>query len=852
MTLYLYYFCILLLFEMKLFFTTFLLFFSLSWFAQMPGGGNKDMMKVMKDIKGRVYGKIIDAKTKKPVEFASVIVLWYNKDSAIAGGFTKENGDFSIDNLPAMGGFRFRATQIGYKTLEQKIYIQAPNKLEQDLGNLKFEIDEKLLNEVEITTQKSTFQMSVDRKVYNVEKDLSVKGGTGIDVLKNIPTITVDGDGNATLREKGVQIYIDGRPTTLTMAQIPADQIEKVEVISNPSVKFEAAASGGIINVVLKKNLKPGYNGVLMANVGTGDRYGTTANINLRENPWNLSLMYSLNMTNSNRVLGKTNRTDFFGNNVESYSEQNSTSLGRNQFQFARISLDYNINNRNTITFAGNYVNGIFKTIDEQNLTQSSNTSTNIITGNRLNNQASGFSNYTGQLLYKKTFPKVGQELTIDANYNQSNTTNGYNFNAYNYINSVEIPFNPIITRNNGGGNSKQYVLQADYVNPISETKKLEYGMRSYYKNSAFINNVDSFSYAINNYKKDTTQSNNYIIDDMINAAYVNYTGKTIWDIGFMTGLRFEHTYYAGRLTDKNTSFSYQYPVDGNTIINALFPGLYLSKKVGSKHEVQFNVSRKIDRPNFFQAMPFVMFSDKFNYRIGNIQLRPEFNNIAELNYNLVFDKGNFLTSAYTRYNQQPITNVAYPSASNPSVTVNTFVNGKDSWRYGFENTLKLNITKNFNTTLNADVFYVILNSGQIGNLPVTTTQGWSYKGKIALNYTLPWAVQLQINGNYEAPKVMINGMTVPNYFMDVSLNKMLKAKWIFNVMLSDAFNTKRFGSHTTNTYFDQTLYRRREARFLRFSVTYLFGKFDTSILKRFSGKNKNSTSQTGQEGGDF
>ncbi len=834
----------------------FLLSFSLSFYAQYPGGGggggNKDMMKIMKDVKGRVYGKLIDAKTKQPVEFASVVVLWYNKDSVIGGILTQENGDFSIENLPAMGGFRFKATQIGYKTFEQKIYIQAPSKLEQDLGNIKLEVDEKLLNEVEVTTQKGTFQMGVDRKIYYVDKDLSVKGGTGIDVLKNIPTITVDADGNATLREKNVQLYIDGRPTTLTMAQIPADQIERVEVISNPSVKFEAAASGGIINVVLKKNLKPGYNGMIMGNIGTGDRYGVTANINIRENPWAFSLMYSLNITNTNKVLGRTERTDFFGNNIESYSKQNSSTINKNAFNFARASVDYNINNRNMITFAGNFVIGAMGGVDTQSLTQSSNAASDMITGDRLNQQGSQFNNYTAQILYKKTFPKAGQELTIDGNYNLSVATNSYNFNANNYLNNNIIPFNPIITKNKGGTNSKQYVLQMDYVNPITETKKIEFGMRSYYKQSDFTNNVDSFSYATNDFKIDTTQSNNYLIDDVINAAYINYSAKTIWNIGFMTGLRFEQTYYAGTLKDKNLNFSYQYPVDGNTLINSLFPGLYLSKKVNAKNEFQLNVSRKIERPNFFQAMPFIMFSDKFNYRIGNIELRPEFINIAELNYNLVFGKGNWLTSGYTRYEQQPITNVAYPSSSNPSVTVNTFVNGKDSWRYGFENTLKLNITKNFNTTFNADVFYVLLNSGQIGNLPVTITQGWSYKGKIALNYTLPWNVQLQVNGNYQAKKIIINGRTVPNYFMDVSLNKMLKAKWIFNLALSDAFNTKIYGSHTTNTYFDQTIYRRRESRFLRFSVTYLFGKFDTSILKRFGGKNKNSTQQNGQDGGDF
>ncbi|MBK6522667.1 MAG: carboxypeptidase-like regulatory domain-containing protein [Sphingobacteriaceae bacterium] len=151
--------------------TLFILISSNALFGQMPGGGNqKDMLKMMKDIKGRVYGKVIDAKTKKPVEFASVVLLWYNKDSAIAGGFTEDNGDFNLEGLPAMGGFRLRVTQVGYKTYEQKIYIQAPQKLEQDLGNLAMEIDPKLLNEVEVVAEKATFQMSVDRKVYNVEK----------------------------------------------------------------------------------------------------------------------------------------------------------------------------------------------------------------------------------------------------------------------------------------------------------------------------------------------------------------------------------------------------------------------------------------------------------------------------------------------------------------------------------------------------------------------------------------------------------------------------------------------------------------------------------------------------------
>lgn len=821
-------------------------------YAQMPGGGNqKDMMKLMKDIKGRVYGKVIDAKTKKPVEFASVVVLWYNKDSAIAGDFTKENGDFSLEGLPAMGGFRFRVTQVGYKTYETKIFIQAPNKLEQDLGNIKFEIDPKLLNEVEVVTQKATFQMSVDRKVYNVEKDLSVRGGTGIDVLKNIPTISVDGDGNATLREKAVMIYIDGKPTTLTIAQIPADAIERVEVISNPSAKFEAASTGGIINVVLKKNKKPGYNGMLMGNIGTQDKYGLTGNFNVKENPFNFSLMYSLNATNTGTTFGFTKRTDnnfpVAGSTLD-YELENHT-LSRNRFQFARAGVDYNINNRNNIGISYNIVDGFMLYDDHQDYYSKDNSGVIDTWGHRNNVNSGGFTNHTGQLTYRKTFPTPNKELTFDVTYNQGGGPSTFTFNTFNFAKVLTdtIRFSPAISTNTGRSKNHMYTAQLDFVNPISETKKLEVGARFFYKQSEFLNdirNMDSNGDLI----KDTTQSNNYVIDDMINAAYVTYTGKGIWGIGYQGGLRFEQTLYSGKLLDKNLTFTYNYPSNKDNVLFALFPSLFLSKKIGSQHEFQFNVSRKIERPNFFQAMPFIMFSDARNYRIGNPALKPELINISELNYNNVFKKGNWLSSAYVRYHQQPISNYLYQSPTNASITVNTFTNGRDQWRYGFENTMRINWHKNFNTTANVDVFYVYLNSGIIDGLPETVSQGWSYKGKIGLNYTLPWQLQLQVNGNYEAPKAILNGKSRENYFMDVSLNKMINMKWIFNVTLSDVFNTKQFGYLITTDTYTQEMSRRRETRFLRFTITYLFGKFDTSLFKKMGKKGGNPGG--GQEGG--
>lgn len=819
-----------------------------------PSGGNMgNMMKNAKNMNiGRIYGKIIDSKSKKPVEYASVVLLWFNKDSLIAGGLAKENGDFSLDQLPPYGGYRLRVSFIGYKNYEAKVYIVPPNKIEQDLGDIKLEPDEKLLKEVEVTAEKAQFVMSVDRKVYNVDKDISAKGGTALDVMKNIPTVSVDGDGNATLRESAVRIYVDGKPTTLTLQQIPADQIDRVEVISNPSVKFEASTTGGIINVVLKKNNKPGYNGMLMGSAGTGDRYGAMGNINVKESPWNFSLMYTYNQGINNNN-GYTKRTDLYNDSVTDYFNQDNLTRMSNRFHFGRLAIDYNINNRNTITVAGNFVNGNFNSSDVQNYEYLNGIRQPVLQGYRINDSRSGFVNYTSQIMYKKTYPKVGKELTIDLNNNTSQSFTSYQFNSYDKDTSGnELPFSPTMQHNSGGSRASQYILQVDYVDPINEKSKLEWGLRGYYKNSLSYNNTSNYNYISDAYDKDTIMSNRYIIDDMVNAAYINWISKTFWDIGYQAGLRFEQTYYKGTLADKNKSFEYNYPGSMSTLLNCIFPGIYLTKKIKDKHEIQFNLSRKIERPNFFQAMPFVMFSDKKNYRIGNPQLKPEFINIAEVNYNNIFKNGNWLVSVYGRYSEQPITNAAYPSEADSSVLVNTFVNGKNSMRYGMENTIRYTFFKKLTATLNADAFYVYLTSGIIAGQPSTVTQGWSYKGKVTLSYSLPWQMTLQVNGTYEAPKVIINGKTLEMYFMDVSLSKMVSTKWVFNLNVSDVFNTKRMGTSLATNYYMQDLSRRRETRYVKFSVTYLFGKFDSSIFKMRGKKGGGNQDMNGQDGLSF
>ncbi len=825
------------------FFKSYLLFvFPLLVQAQMPNKGTN-----MKSLSvGRIYGKIIDVKTKQAVEFASV-ALFNQKDSAISGTLTKQNGDFSLENLP-MGMFVLRVHFIGYKKFEQKVFIN-PQNIERDLGNIKIEPDISVLKEVEVTSEKSTMSMSIDRKVYNVDKDLSVTGGTGLDALKNIPSISVDADGGITLRNSSVQIFIDGRPSNLTMEQIPADQIDRIEVITNPSVKFDANTTGGILNVVMKKNTKPGYNGMVQAGVGTNDRYNAMGNINVKESPFNFSLTYSYN-TGRNIAKGFTKRENItFPEPVKYFDQQNLTYSTRGM-NMARFSIDYNINNRNMITLGGTATKGLHKSADFQNYKSLNSSNDTNSFGGRLNENEGHFDNYNGQLTYRKTFPKPQKELTIDANYNYGKNNGGYLFTTNNYI-PGSSDAGPEIQKNVASGFNNLGTFQIDFSNPLNDSSKIELGLKSTYKQSRSTNETSNYSYPSANYLYDSLLSNDYLIDDIVNAAYVNYITR-VKKINIQAGLRFEQSYYKGILLNKTgQDFYYSYPSKASNILRSIFPGVYLSRKFGEANEVQVNFSRKIERPNFFQLMPFIMFADRFNYRIGNPALAPEFVNLAEINYNYVKKKTNYLTSVYFKYTENAITSFAYPNPNDQSVLVNTFVNGNDSYSYGWENTVKFTVLKNLNVTANITSYYLNI---KYSNSQGQTFQngGYSWESKLTLSYKLPLDITFQANGNYEAPKPLAQGRTIEMYFFDLSINKSFKQRLTFNLSLNDVLNSKRKGMHYDTPDYVQDLTRRRESRFVKFAVTWTFGKADASVFKRNKNNGKQNRGGDGTDGMDF
>ncbi|MEO8762411.1 MAG: outer membrane beta-barrel family protein, partial [Bacteroidia bacterium] len=316
----------------------------------------------------------------------------------------------------------------------------------------------------------------------------------------------------------------------------------------------------------------------------------------------------------------------------------------------------------------------------------------------------------------------------------------------------------------------------------------------------------------------------------------------------------FEESYYKGNITNKNTSFSYMYPdAKLNKLQYCFFPAVYFSKKLAHNQEIQINFSRKIDRPNFFQLMPFVFSSDNANIQIGNPKLAPEFLNLGELNYNIAWGKLNFLTSFYFRYTQNPITNISYPEAGNPNILVNTYQNGKDKIVEGLDNTLKFTPVKSLDLMANANIFYTTI-SYQNGAQTINNN-GYSWTGKASIKYTLPKNFMIiQVNGNYQAPQIIPQGTTRKTEYMDITLSKTVKQKLTFTLLLSDVFNSKRMGTNYNTTDYIQTLSRRRETRYVRFTVMYMFGKMDSSIFKKMKQQKKEggSDDQGGGMGGGF
>ncbi|MCB9171189.1 MAG: TonB-dependent receptor [Flavobacteriales bacterium] len=795
--------------------------------AQRPQGGAPPHI-------GKVYGKVLDASTGKSAAYATVAYLWGPKDSLVTGSIVRPNGDFDLDQLP-LGWGTLRVSFIGYRTLDTPVTLDRQH-LELDLGDLELHPDQELLKEVEVVGEKSQSVLRVDRRVYNVDRDLASKGGSAVDIMKNIPGLSVDVDGNVSLRNAQPKLLVDGRPTSLELDQIPSDEIDHVEVITNPSVAFDANSTGGIINVVLKKNDKPGYSGQVQLGAGTNDRYQAGANLQVKEGRFNFNLSYNF-YSGANRTKGFNDRTDLYEGEVLDIFRQNNMDASKRTYQGGRFSVDYAVTNRSTLTLTGN-VRGRNSTSDElQTYSTREPFGTLLSSGDQDVTERHGGYNIGGRLGFLHKSPKEGKQWSIDAGYGVSrrDNTDRYVRTDRDAEGSL-VEGAPHIQDQLGNSNGEEFDLQADARDPLNAHNTIEYGVKSGYDRDHSRLDVFDRNAVDPAGVFDSTLSNNYRTTSLINAAYVNWIHKLSDHWSLQAGLRFESSWFKGELLDRGEEFSYSYPDGGKDLGRALFPGIYLSRKWDGDggRELQFNLSRKISRPRFWQLTPFIHSSDPTSIRRGNPLLRPEMSNLAEVNHLLPFGnagKSNWLTSIFVRQTQDVITSVAYPLEEDSTILVNTWANGDDNWDIGWENALRIIVGKNVDMTLSGTVQYtqVALTS----NGSTSNNTGWSGGAKAAVNYKPVKVVTVQLSGDYDWPRIVPQGRTASNYGIDASANWDITPKLALTASVNDVLNSRHWGSTFTTERFIQETDRRRESRFARLTLTWRFGQRDVSLFRR-------------------
>lgn len=862
--------------------------------AQMQGGGQRGggagRMGGNMNI-GHFYGKFLDAKTNKPIDGASVVLFGNKFDTAtktrkeivLKTVITSANGDFSFEDLAIMGNYKLKASAIGYKNFEKPLKFDI--KFQQmsggaqdgadgmqkiigmtdvDLGNLKLEPNPADLGNVTVTATKQLFEMGIDRKVFNVDKNIVSTGQTATEIMKSIPSLSVDVDGNVQLRNSSPQIFVDGRPTTLTLDQIPADIIEKVEIITNPSAKYDASGgTAGIINIILKKNKKNGYNGNIRLGIDSRGRGNVGGDINYRENKINF---FASGMLFQRKSYSTSNTSTMFKTTSPLNVTSNTDNTNEGFMGFLRGGLDYFIDNRNTISIAANVNRGI---MGSDGLQLMDTTTTSLFSHvNRTTESNFNFKNFGGQLSYKHNFTKNGHNISADLNYNSSTNDNNSDIKSLTYnSNSYAFKYPIYQQKSLGDGYNKFLTLQSDYENQLSENKKFEAGARIATRefstnNMQYINtNTSNTGFVLS-----SRSSSKYKFYDNVYAAYSTYSFKQK-KFSYQFGLRVESSNYNGNLLKlsgaDSANFKVDYPV-------SLFPSAFITYKVTDKQDVQLNFSRRINRPNFFQLLPVYDFSDPQNPSVGNPNLKPEFTSSFELSYNNNYKKNaNFLATAYFKYSDNLITRYIYKDINKnvqegviptDSLFYTSNINANNSYSYGLELTNKFPVTKWWDFTINVNFYNSQINATLPGQTIDNSIVSWFAKTNSSFKLAKGLSLQLSTTSRSKTiipqggggggrmggggmmmygggQQTLAQGYTLPRYYdVDIALRK--DWTWKKNtggsltLSINDIFRTKA-ETHTESVFFVQDTWRQRDPQVLRLNFSYRFGKLDISLFKR-------------------
>lgn len=783
-----------------------------------------------------IQGKVLHSENNAPFEFVTVNIIDKNTQKSVGGALTDINGRFSI--LPAKSGtYILRVSFVGFKTAEREI-TSGNQKIM--IPDILLEEDSKTLKEVEVVGQGSQMRFDIDKKVFSVDQNLASAGGSATEVLQNIPSVNVDNDGNISLRNnENVEVWINGRPSGLTaenraqvLQQLPAESIEAIEVMTNPSAKFSPEGTAGVINLVMKKNRKAGYYGSVGAGamLTNGNKLGASANASINYTSNKLDVYANLGYRKMQMEGSSiTNRQNFYIADTTQLL-QNQTDTQGFKGLFFRAGADYHLNNTNTIGVSGFVMAGnMFSDGISTYLLNDLKPSQKLKDYSRETSMDGKRPSFDVTIYHKIDFDKKGSNLITNVSYSTHNMDAGSR-----YIGKVTFPtYSQSDISQNGNNKNEKFELKSDYTKKFSNDDKLELGWFSGFEKR---NSIASGTDNVTNTALDTYY-NEFLSDEWIHAAYITY-GKKINHFSAQLGLRGEYQYtHTNTISTENSLDTFP------TNELQLFPSMYLSYSLPKNNEIQLNYTRRVNRPRGRQINSFRDYSDLTTVSFGNPKLTPEYASSFELNYLKSWDNHSIMTSAYYRYTTDVIQRVTYIE---DNMMQSTFMNLTQQNNSGLEVVAKNRLFTVLNLTSSLNFYYSKINpsvykTSQNVDVNISGEDDFTWNAKVIANFMLSKTFSGQITGEYIAPKVIGQGKQYEMYSIDFGLRKtFFDRKLVFALTGRDILNTRKVKTITSGAGFNQTYEsltggRMGGGRVIGLSATYNFGN-----MKQKQGKQKN------------
>lgn len=780
---------------------------------------------------GKITGQITDHKGKI-VEFATITLLQAKDSSLVKGALADANGTFEFEKIK-FGSYLIAISQLGYQKFYTPKFSLSSENPSIKLSNLILIEESKELSEVVVTAKKPFIEQQIDKTVVNVENSVVSAGSTAIEILEKSPGVNVDKDGNISLKGKqNVMVMLDGKPTYMSSSDLAnmlrnmqSTQLDKIEIMTNPPAKYDAAGNAGVINIRLKKNQNLGFNG--SANLGFGygfyqslPKENAGLNINYRKEKLNIFGNFSGNDRHSFQ-LQEIDRKFFEGDKVISSFNQSADEKRRINSLAYKVGLDYFIDKKNTIGILFNGMNGNWNN-DRNNQTAIKNALNQLDTTSvTLGFMRNKWGNYATNLNFKHVIDSTGKEITADLDYARYDADNSMKYRTSKFDTQNILRE----TRNEDGLTGSRiniYSLKVDLIYPINKTSKFEAGLKSSYVNS---NNDMRFDFLVgdnNTPVLDPTRTRDFVYKENINAAYINYS-KEFKKLTMQLGLRTENTNGQGTLLGKDLLDRHY---------TNFFPSVFFRQKLAKNHQLGYSFSRRIDRPSYEDLNPFLFFLDPYTYQRGNELLQPQYTNAVEVSH--TYKESITTTINYSR-TEGIMTQVLEQNNALKTTNV-TKINIGYVENLGISFSVPMPITKWWFS----NTYFNLYNNHYVGEIPKTTIESngtsttiyqpfdaraTSYSANMTHQFTLPRKYSVELSGWYLSP--FIEGQLAGNPMGAVSFGiqkKMMNDKASIKLNINDIFWTQHFSGTFLFNDINVQLRNKWESRVVRINFSYRFG----------------------------